>query len=108
MNRRNGEDNDDYDNREEDLFILNDDEIQGEAILGKKKFKGRCRICGKIGNNGVDFFFNPKKNIQEEPMWEANRNLLVPMEAILVEYSIISRDQGIFRITLKYYRSIPT
>ena len=60
MNRRNGNDNNDDDNDEEDLFMLKNYEMQGEALLGKNQFKVRCRICGKIGNKGMDCFFNPK------------------------------------------------
>ena len=60
MNRRNGYDNEDDDNNEEALFMANNDELRGEALFGKKQFKGRCRIFGKIGNKGADCFSNPK------------------------------------------------
>ena len=60
MNRRNGDDNDDDENNEEALFMAKNNEIKGEALFGKKQFKGRCRICGKIGHKGADCFLNPK------------------------------------------------
>ena len=60
LNRRNGNDDDDKSDDKMDLFMLDDDDIRGEAHFSRKQFKGRCRICGKIGHKGRDCFQNPK------------------------------------------------
>ena len=46
-------------NGEEDTY--EDEDVQGEALFAKLQFKGRCRICGKIGHKGEDCYQNPNR-----------------------------------------------
>ena len=46
-------------NGEEDTY--EDEDVQGEALFAKRQFKGRCRICGKIGHKGEDCYQNPNR-----------------------------------------------
>ena len=51
--------------KNDDLDDDDNDDVMGEALFAKAKYKGSCRICGKIGHKGEDCYENPNRKVKK-------------------------------------------